>query len=240
MTTAILYAGPSVSQALRTEYAAYDWRSPVAEGDVLRATATSPPAIGIIDGFFESRPPVRHKEILHALTCGIHVFGAASMGALRAAELHTYGMVGIGQIFEAYRAGLLDDDEVAVEHGPMQLGYPATSEAMVNVRATLDAAARCRIVTIAESHALAALAKSIFFKERTWGHILQTAAANGHPTAALHAWLKRGRVDQKRLDAAAMLKALQMFLSRNPQPFKPNFELAVPLRLARALHRHSP
>ena len=49
---------------------------------------------------------------------GIHVFGSASMGALRA-ELCPFGMVGVGRIFEAYRDGELeDDDEVAVIHGP--------------------------------------------------------------------------------------------------------------------------
>jgi hypothetical protein len=40
------------------------------------------------------------------------------MGALRAAELHTFGMVGVGRVFEGYRDGVYeDDDEVAVVHG---------------------------------------------------------------------------------------------------------------------------
>jgi len=57
---------------------------------------------------------------------GIHVFGAASIGALRAAELDVFGMRGIGDIYEAFRDGLLeDDDEVAVLHGPEELGYAA-------------------------------------------------------------------------------------------------------------------
>ena len=42
----------------------------------------------IIDGSFQSQPAVRHKEILWALSRGIPVIGAASMGALRAAELY--------------------------------------------------------------------------------------------------------------------------------------------------------
>src|SRR5688572_32760283 len=50
---------------------------------------------------------------------GVRVFGAASMGALRAAELQPFGMIGVGQVFQAYRRGhLTDDDEVAVAHGP--------------------------------------------------------------------------------------------------------------------------
>ena len=50
---------------------------------------------------------------------GIQVLGASSMGALRAAELHGFGMIGYGTIFEWYRDGLIDgDDEVALWHEP--------------------------------------------------------------------------------------------------------------------------
>ena len=35
-------------------------------------------------------------------------------------------MSGVGRIYEAFRDGILeDDDEVAVLHGPEELGYPA-------------------------------------------------------------------------------------------------------------------
>jgi len=72
---------------------------------------------------------------------GIHVFGSASMGALRAAELAAFGMEGVGSIYEAYREGQLeDDDEVAVAHMPAAYGYKCTSTAMVDIRATLVAA----------------------------------------------------------------------------------------------------
>ena len=88
---------------------------PVAQGDVYRIAQRRPQAIGIIDGYFEGVLSVWHKEILWALAEGIHVLGSASMGALRAAELHSFGMVGVGGIFEAYRDGELED---AVEDHP--------------------------------------------------------------------------------------------------------------------------
>ncbi len=111
---------------------------PVAQGDVYRVARRRPRAIGIIDGFFTGAPSVWHKEILWALSQGIHVFGSASMGALRAAELHSFGMRGVGRIFEAFRDGILeDDDEVAIVHGPAELDFVAVSEPMVNIRATL-------------------------------------------------------------------------------------------------------
>ena len=37
---------------------------PAAEGDVYRVALHRPQAIGIIDGYFQSVPTVRHKEIL--------------------------------------------------------------------------------------------------------------------------------------------------------------------------------
>ena len=135
---------------------------PAAQGDVYRVTQMRPVAIGIIDGYFEGALAVWHKEILFAMAGGIHVFGSASMGALRAAELHPFGMRGIGRVFEAYRAGALeDDDEVAVIHGPPETGYLALSEAMVNIRATLAAAARDGLIGPATRDALALLDKHI-------------------------------------------------------------------------------
>lgn len=73
---------------------------PVQQGDIVRALDRRAEAIGIIDGFFEVVPSVWHKEILLALSRGVYVCGAGSMGALRAAELAPYGMVGIGTVFE--------------------------------------------------------------------------------------------------------------------------------------------
>jgi len=140
----VVFAGPSLP--VDVALAALDGLAvrvlgPVSLGDVARVGRAGPAAILIVDGFFESVPAVWHKEILWSMEQGTHVFGAASMGALRAAELHTFGMVGIGRIFEWFRDGLLDaDDEVAVAHGPADDGYRPVSEALVNIRATVAAA----------------------------------------------------------------------------------------------------
>jgi hypothetical protein len=141
---------------------------PVAQGDVYRVAQARPRAIGIVDGYFEGVLSVWHKEILWAMAEGIHVFGSASMGALRAAELHPFGMRGTGRIFEAYRDGELeDDDEVAVIHGPPETCYLALSEAMVNIRATRAAAKRNGIIAAATRDALVRSAKELFYHDRT-------------------------------------------------------------------------
>src|SRR3984957_15656038 len=139
--TAVIFAGPSLPPAARPVHPAIEWWPAARQGELYCAAPGRPGAIGGIDGYFEVTPTVWHKEILWAMVQGIHVFGAASIGALRAMELDSFGMHGIGRIYEDFRDGVLqDDDEVAVLHGPEDLGYPPVTEAMVNIRATLAAA----------------------------------------------------------------------------------------------------
>jgi hypothetical protein len=207
-----------------------EWRPPIRQGEVYRAALTGPVVIGIVDGYFEVVPTVWHKEILWAMAQGIHVFGAASIGALRAAELDCFGMRGIGQIYEAFRDGVLeDDDEVAVLHGPEELGYPPLTEAMVNIRATFAEAMRSGVLTPALAVRLTEIAKALFYKKRTYDAVLEAAAASGLPAAPLRdfaAWPPSGRIDQKRRDAEAMLDAIRAHLAAGPPPLRVSHELA--------------
>ena len=217
-----VFTGPTLSpEQARTELDAV-YLPPAAQGDVYRASLLRPRAIGIIDGFFDRMPSVWHKEILWAMGQGIAVFGSASMGALRAAELAAFGMAGVGKIFEAYRSGELeDDDEVALVHGPAETGFRPASEAMVNIRATLAAAAGQGVIAPRTRLALEALAKGLFYPERNYDAILELGASEGLPAGDLErfrAWLPGGRVDQKREDALAMLRAMREHLGAPATP----------------------
>ena len=202
---------------------------PVAQGDVYRVAQGRPTAIGIVDGYFEGVLSVWHKELLWAMAEGIHVFGSASMGALRAAELHPFGMVGTGRVFEAYRdRELEDDDEVAVIHGPPETGYVALSEAMVNIRRTLDEAACEGLIAPATRDHLVRIGKDLFYHDRTFDRLLGRAAeqsVSAEELDALRAWLPLGRVDQKREDALAMLQAIQALLASDPEPMQVDYAL---------------
>lgn len=201
---------------------------PAAQGDVYRACRHRPRVIGIIDGYFEGLPSVWHKEILWALSQGVHVFGSASMGALRAAELHAFGMRGVGRVFEQYRDGVLeDDDEVAVVHGPAEVGYSTLSEPMVNMRATLERAAREGVIETPTARHLGLLAKDMFYQNRCWDALLEHALEAGlheRALAALRAWLVQGKVDVKRQDALAMLSSIKQFLATDPEPNRAAFD----------------
>lgn len=237
--TTILFAGPTLHRQDTAILGSAECLPPVRQGDIYRAASRQRPrAIGIVDGVFQHVPSVWHKEILWALSNGIHVFGAASMGALRAAELSPFGMVGVGRIFEAYRSGVLepygdgpfeDDDEVAVIHGPPEMGYIALSEAMVNIRATLAEAAAAGVIGAATREALVRTSKATFFQERSWDFLLDRGLEEGVPQqeiADLRAWLPQGRVDLKRRDALEMLSAMRTFLDANPPPKQVTYSFA--------------
>lgn len=135
----IIFAGPSLPDAASLAGEGICVLPPATQGDVFAAVEQGANVIGLIDGGFEYAAPVWHKEILHALSLGVAVLGAASMGALRAAECHPFGMIGIGRIFEDYRIGrLVDDAAVALTHAPSALGSKALTVPLVNVSATLD------------------------------------------------------------------------------------------------------
>lgn len=223
---AVIFAGPSLPPAHRPVDPALEWRPPVRQGEVYDAALARPAIIGIVDGYFEVTPTVWHKEILWAMTHGIHVYGSASIGALRAAELHTFGMVGIGRVFEAYRDGVLcDDDEVAILHGPEELGYPAVTEAMVNIRATLDKAVAKGVLGPETAARLTEACGARFYKDRTWDALLRLAADEPSASALtdFSGWLRTGAVDQKRTDASEMLAAIQAHLAAGVTPLTVSF-----------------
>jgi hypothetical protein len=230
VTNAVIFAGPSLPPRLRPDDARFDWRPPVRQGELYRAALAGPAVIGVIDGYFEVVPTVWHKEILWAMAQGIHVFGAASIGALRAAELDTFGMRGVGAIYEAYRDCILqDDDEVAVLHGPEELGYPPLTEAMVNIRATAAEAVRRGILPAGVAAQLIGIAKTLFYKNRTYEAVLRAAAEAGLPAAPLQEfsdWLPAGRADRKHLDAEAMLDAIRACLYANVPRLQVAYHLA--------------
>jgi len=220
--TICIFTGPTLSpeEGLAELEAVY--LPPVAQGDVFRLARREPKAIGIIDGYFDHVAAVWHKEILWAMAQGIHVYGSASMGALRAAELAPFGMEGVGAIFESFRDGTLeDDDEVAVVHGPAESGYRSMSDAMVNIRATLARAEAEAVLTPATHTELVRIAKGLFYPERSYGLLLRLGVQQGLSPAdleRLRAWLPQGPVDLKSQDALAMLRLMRLQLGDDTPP----------------------
>ena len=205
-----VFIGPSLPMAEARNVLDAVYHPPAAATDILNLVALEPSAIVLIDGVFEQVPSVRHKEILHALSRGIRIFGASSMGALRAMEMHPYGMEGVGRVFEMYRSGEIeDDDEVVLSHADASLGFRPVSEAMVNLREGLAAAERAGAIGATSRDVLAKAAKRLFYAERSWPAVFRLAESLEVPAAertALKVFVAEHRPNVKRDDALRVLR----------------------------------
>ena len=182
MSDVIAFAGPSLTAEDRRAFPNVDWRPPAEAGDLLRLLGRGRaggegPRICLIDGYFDHRPAPRHKEILHLLADGAGIWGAASIGALRAAEMAPFGLVGIGAIYRAYADGrITGDDEVALAHGPAEWNWRPLSVPLVDVRATLCRALRERVIGLGEARTIRAAAAQIHYADRTWEMVFDAAS----------------------------------------------------------------
>ncbi len=235
-----VFVGPTIPlEKAKTVLPVGTFLPPVAQGDVATLLRHQPDIIGIIDGYFERIPAVWHKEILLAIKQRVRVVGAASMGALRAAELASFGMDGIGEIFQWYHDGVINgDDEVAIRHMPAQFGYQPMSEAMVNIRKTLQVAQEQEIISLSTQDKLIHLAKNIFYAERAYDTLWQEA--NKHNIAkkelnAVRDFVEHHAIDLKQKDGLALLEYLANLTPATSET--PEFELHLSPTFARSLDR---
>jgi hypothetical protein len=187
--------------------------TPAVLGSVFRAVQEGYTVICLVDGFFGNSPSVWHKEILFALQSGVRVCGASSMGALRAAELHAFGMVGFGWVYRAFRRGVLqDDDEVCVLHAPQELDFAVISEAMVNIRYSLRIMRSCGELSRESEIRIAALLKDLHFSNRTSAAIRSAFDYEfGDQGCSKYDIYQCLKVDVKISDANLMLSAIPSF-----------------------------
>lgn len=235
-----VFLGPSLPVDRARELLDAVYLPPIQQGDVLRVLRRGPTVIGIVDGYFDTVPAVWHKEILTAMAAGVHVFGAASMGALRAAELHPFGMIGVGRVFEWYRDGVLTaDDEVAVAHGPRDTGYRSSCDALVDIRDACDAAAAEGVLPGPLAARLVAIARSMPYPERSCRAVAGRARAEGVDGGRLEQWLdfvgRRG-AGRKQRDAEAMLVAIASFLKTSPGRKQVDYQLERTVFLEQLRH----
>ncbi|WP_422037011.1 TfuA-like protein [Roseibium sp.] len=205
----IVFAGPSVDETEFPEGLRAHWSGPAAQGDIVAAVEEHGPCvIALIDGLFQGVPAVRHKEILWALSRGAIVFGASSMGALRAAELWRCGMHGRGVIYRWLRRfPLLPDDAVAVLHAPPELGAGALTEALVDLRLGIKRACRNGLVSRSLAQMLLQNARELHYTDRTFANI--TRDLPQQQSTDVVARICRPGWSQKRRDALTLLRELR-------------------------------
>ncbi len=148
------------------------YKRPIQRGDLGQALKEHPDIIAIIDGVFHQNSAVGHKEILNAMKNGIEVFGASSMGALRASELDSLGMVGVGYVYNQYATGEVEsDDDVAVMLDSESL--EALSEPLINMKYVFTNAVSEGIISEDEKDELLSIAKKTFYPKRNYAKTLK-------------------------------------------------------------------
>jgi hypothetical protein len=218
MQKIIVFLGPSLETTAAEKILPAHYLPPAKRGDLLAAVQDEATIIGLIDGVFHQESAVAHREILSAIKKGIRVIGSSSMGALRAAEMDTLGMVGIGKIYQMYKSGELEsDDEVALVFDPSS--GMALSEPLINIRFTLRLARDSGVIDSDTQEALLAAARSVFYPQRTYRTIVYQAgdAIDEKARERFLQWVKTNACDQKRDDAVAALEYIRKIVGEISQ-----------------------
>lgn len=160
----IVFSGPSISEAEVHRLAACSHAPPIKRGDL--AAVDDYDVLVILDGEFGQNLSVTPKEILAVLGRGKTVIGAASMGALRASELHRSGMIGVGWVYDFFRrCAVRRDADVALVYSPFD--FKPMTVPMVDLEYWMDRASAAGLIPNKEKALLLKLARNIFFADRS-------------------------------------------------------------------------
>jgi TfuA protein len=160
----IVFAGPSISHQQVAELTCADVAPPIRRGDMDRLIEYD--MFVILDGEFGQNLSVSPKEILNALRAGKTVIGASSMGALRASELDSCGMIGVGWVYEHFASALIRrDDDVALAYSPLDLS-PITIPT-IDIEYWTTLLTRKRLISEKEKRVICQTARKIFYSDRT-------------------------------------------------------------------------
>ncbi len=208
MTRIVVFCGPSLPASDRIERDEFTYLPPASRNDVL-AAAQAYDAVLLIDGVFHHDLAPSPKEC-YASLAHARMFGASSMGALRAAECAPYGFTPLGAIARWYTSEAIDgDDEVAV------LTHPANNVALtvplVNVR-YVARLAQCRGLLSRRKHdELIERARAVFYMDRTWDDVIACVPPDVRDAIV---GIAHHEGDLKRWDARFALRTVMRALDR--------------------------
>ena len=186
------------------------YKRPIKRGDLGHDIKENPDIIGIIDGVFHQNSAVGHREILDVMKRGIKVFGASSMGALRASELDSLGMVGIGYCYNQYASGAIDsDDDVAVMLDSESL--EALSVPLISMNYVFTNAVSEGIITENEKDELVQISKETFYPKRNYAKTLSESGLDEDKKNELINFI-REHEDIKKHDAKELLNYIKNYV----------------------------
>jgi hypothetical protein len=209
----VIFTGPSLGlKDAKKVFNKATYMPPIIRGDAIKAIERGAKIIGIIDGIFFKEVAVSPRELISILDKGVILVGGSSMGALRAAELDAYGMIGVGQVYEMYRKGEINsDDEVALIFAPDTL--KPLSEPLVNIRYNLKSLSESNIIDLKTSENLLKIAQRLYYPLRTHERIIELAIDEKLLTKEegdkILNLMTRNRIDLKKLDAIKVIEKVK-------------------------------
>jgi TfuA protein len=222
---ALIFLGPSLShEKARQVLPDAEYLRPARKGDLAgliakRRNVDSPLLVGLVDGvFLQDYPPTPIEVYQLAVQPNITLVGSSSLGALRAVELEKFGMVGIGRVFNLFKAGKLDaDDEVAVTFTEGDFGL--LSEAMIDIRYNLFLAYKKGFIDSKTRSALTRTAKQTYFPHRSYSYIIEETSRH-YPDQrpsfeAFGNYISRNRKSLKEKDAYRLLEYVRTVMNQD-------------------------
>ena len=201
----LVFVGPSL-HARSVSIAGLELAPPAVRGDLLRAADRGARRIGLVDGELFQRATITPGEVRAVAARGVRIWGAASVGALRAVECPE-SMTGVGEVYVGFRDGsLIGDDEVALTYDPQT--YAPVAYPLVNLRAAARIGAEAGWWTAAAAAAMIDLLRARPFYDRTLTAIAEAAARSSMSLERFRHALADPASDVKGRDAALLCRVV--------------------------------
>ncbi|HET9807344.1 MAG TPA: TfuA-like protein [Nitrososphaeraceae archaeon] len=219
MNLPIVFLGPSLKLDKAKKIINAEFKPPAKKGDFIKLSLMSETRkVVLIDGVFLQDYPPTPIEVFQVISkSNFKVYGASSIGALRAVELEKFGMEGIGKIFELYKKGIINsDDEVAVT---FDSDYNLISEAMIDIRYNIFLAWKHQIIDKETKQIMTKLAKRIYFPYRSYDNIIEKSLdlfpSHRKSILKFKDYILSNRISLKELDALTTLKYVSSLIEKN-------------------------
>ena len=205
---------------------------PIKRSDLIGDIKRQVHVVGIVDGEFLQSRAVSPTDIMDALRCGLKVYGSSSMGAIRAAELDSYGMIGCGKIYEFIkRTPYFKDDHLGLV---FYKGYSAFNYAYLDFVFGLEQLCSDGEISTGDLRTLIRYYKKLHFSERNM-HTLKMRISNesSHPAnmVKLLDKITKKIKSTKTADGIVLLKKIKNDIRQNQ---KTNYSLSSRLQYAPA------
>ena len=133
------------------------------------------------------------------------------MGALRASELDSLGMQGIGYCYNQYASGIIDsDDDVAVMLDSESL--EALSVPLISMDYVFANAVSENILTQDEKDELVEISKSTFYPKRNYANTLAQSSLDDGKKSELINYIRESE-DIKKQDAEELLNFIKNYIN---------------------------